>query len=240
MKYFFCDRFSKHSNAPPTRETALPPGAKLRLFKETETVKSDRMTAAMGHAMKLDTACASSFAEASALSEQNTHSGSKRSRPVDRAVHWRPGMGLEDDSADLPAAKRATLANISLLYKSLEAATWECIADLKRKDEEERQQSRVIAERNPIKFRAALTSPHGRARASAIETVGSPPEEDAPTVPTTKKWLTTPQLVPLARPVLSFEEATAKAAKLDISRSLSTPTPDAECFTAKDMPELSI
>lgn len=76
------------------------------------------MTAMMSHAMKLDTA---SFAEGSAFSDQNqTDSpGGKRSRPVE-VGQWRPGMGLEDDCADLPAAKRAALANISLLYKSLE------------------------------------------------------------------------------------------------------------------------
>jgi hypothetical protein len=68
--------------------------------------------------------------------------------------------------------------------------------------------------------------------------VGSPPVEDAPTVPKgTKRWLTTPQLAPLARPILSFEEATAKAAKMDISASMRG---DAECYKAEDMSELSI
>jgi len=79
------------------------------------------MTATMmSHALKLDTA---SFArtEGSEFSDKNqTDSpGSKRSRSVE-VGHWRPGMGLADDYSDLPAAKRATLANISLLYQSLE------------------------------------------------------------------------------------------------------------------------
>ncbi|KAJ1474356.1 hypothetical protein T484DRAFT_1911560 [Baffinella frigidus] len=157
--------------------------------------------------------------------------------PLDTA--W---MGLAGDSADLPAAKRATLASISLLYQSLEAATWKCIADLKRRDEEERQESRVIAELHPLKWvkRERMAATNLTSPRASPSSVGSPPEENAPAVPKTKTWLATPQLAPLVRPVLSFEEATAKAAKLDISQSISTPTPDAEYYKAEDMSELSI
>jgi len=68
------------------------------------------------HAMKLDTA---SFARTVSDENQTDSPGNKRSRSVE-VGHWRPGMGLAGDSTDIPAAKRATLANISLLYQSLE------------------------------------------------------------------------------------------------------------------------
>jgi hypothetical protein len=209
--------------------------------------------------------------------ETHPDSTGKRTRPGG-AVSWRPGMGLNEDSLDIPAMKRAKLASISLLYKSLEvrnifpartsqlqlrlcrcflradairlwcrasrsipnwefwlqAATWKRIADLRRKDEEERKKSREIADRYPLKF-------HERSPPRTdVPVVASPPEHDEPVALADKKWLTTPNLAPATRTVLTDEKAVAKAARMDISASISAESDALAPKFDEHMPEISI
>ena len=117
----------------------------------------------------------------------------------------------------------------------MQAATWKRIADLRRKDEEERKKSREIADRYPLKF-------HERSPPRTdMPAVASPPEQDEPVALADKKWLTTPNLAPATRTVLTDEEAVAKATRMDITASISA---ESDTFFApkvdEHMPEISI
>jgi hypothetical protein len=73
-----------------------------------------------------------------------------------------------------------------------------------------------------------------------VPVVASPPEHDEPVALADKKWLTTPNLAPATRTVLTDEKAVAKAARMDISASISAESDALAPKFDEHMPEISI
>jgi len=100
--------------------------------------------------------------QASCASASPASAGEKRSRHSSEDVEdWVPGMGLDDDST--PQARRARLAATSLLYERLVQQTAIIrahVVKLRRQDHKEREISRKVAARHPLRpgapFRAKL------------------------------------------------------------------------------------